>query len=74
VSTCTTKPMSLQDLGYVHAGVDDGWQLCDSFHVMPSNTSAFHDAGGHPIVNTTKFPDLKALSSYAESKDILLGW
>jgi hypothetical protein len=66
--------MSLQDLGYVHAGIDDGWQLCDSFRVMPSNASAFHDADGHPIVNTTKFPDLKALSSYAESKGILLGW
>ena len=66
--------MSLQDLGYVHAGIDDGWQLCDSYHVMPSNASAFHDADGRPIVNATKFPDLKALSSYAESKNILLGW
>ena len=72
--TCTTKSMSLQDLGYVHAGVDDGWQSCDSFHVMPSNTSVFHDADGRPIVNKTKFPNLKDLSSYADAKNILLGW
>ena len=72
--TCATKSMSLQELGYVHAGVDDGWQSCDSFHVMPSNTSVFHDADGRPIVNKTRFPDLKGLSLYADTKNILLGW
>ena len=73
-AACTTQVMSLQDLNYVHAGIDDGWQLCDSYSVMPSNTSVFHDGDGRPIVNLTKFPDLKALSSYAASKEILLGW
>ena len=27
-----------------------GWQMCDSYRVMPSNSSAFHDAQGAPIV------------------------
>lgn len=36
------------------AGIDDGWQECDGYHVMPSNASAFHDGDGRPIVNKTK--------------------
>jgi hypothetical protein len=65
---------SLVDLGYVHAGVDDGWQLCDSFRVLPSNSSAFHDAGGIPIVNGSKFGDLAALAAHARSLNASLGW
>lgn len=67
-------PSSLLDLGYVHAGIDDGWQECASYTVEPSGAPAFHDASGKPIVNSTKFPDLKALSAYASSKGIALGW
>ena len=36
------------------AGIDDGWQACESYHVMPSNATAFHGADGIPIVNKTK--------------------
>jgi len=68
------KAMSLLDLGYTRAGIDDGWQMCDSYRVMPSNSSAFHDAQGAPIVNESKFPDLRALTDYATSKRVLLGW
>ena len=42
-AACTSEPMSLLDLGYAHAGIDDGWQECDGYSVMPSNTSAFHE-------------------------------
>ena len=42
---------SLADLGYVSAGVDDGWQACGA-----GVQGSFHDAEGRPIVNTTRFP------------------
>ena len=73
-TAAVTAPVSLLDLGYQRAGIDDGWQECDSFTVEPSSSPAFHDEHGKPIVNTSKFPDLKLLSSYASSKSILLGW
>lgn len=60
---CSDEHKSLLDLGFVHAGIDDGWQACGSFTVEPSGAPAFHDAAGKPIVNATKFPDLKALRS-----------
>ena len=44
-------PTSLADLGYVSAGVDDGWQACGA-----GVQGSFHDAEGRPIVNTTRFP------------------
>ena len=69
-----TAPVSLLGLGYTRAGVDDGWQDCASYTVEPSGSPAFHDEHGTPIVNTTKFPDLKSLSAYASSKSVLLGW
>ena len=65
---------SLVELGYTHAGIDDGWQECNSYHVLPSNSSVFHDVNGIPIVNKTKFPDLKALSAYATVQGVELGW
>eukprot|EP01051_Picozoa_sp_SAG22_P006399 SAG22_NODE_418_length_10750_cov_11.722280_6_plen_202_part_00 len=53
----------------------DGWQQCGAYDVWPSNSSAFHDASGTPIVNKTKFPlGLKSLSEYAASNGIELGW
>ena len=66
--------VSLLDLGYNRAGMDDGWQQCDSYRVFPSNSSAFHDATGRPIVNRSKFPDLAALSAYIKSKGLLPGF
>ena len=66
--------MSLVELGYDHAGIDDGWQACDSFTVEPSGSPAFHDATGKVNVNTTLFPDLKALTGYAAAKQVKLGW
>ena len=64
---------SFVDLGFVHAGVDDGWQECESYRVMPSNSSAFHGADGNPIVNRSKFPDLPALVKYAAARAGLWG-
>lgn len=52
-------------------GVDDGWQQCGAGSELPSS---FHDASGKPIVNTTKFPNLKQMSADAAEKGFLLGW
>lgn len=66
----------LAALGYVHAGIDDGWQACDSYTVTPSNSPAFHDAHGVPIVNATKFPDtsLKSMVAHGTTKGLKVGW
>jgi hypothetical protein len=56
-------PTSLVDLGFVHVGIDDGWQACGTGR-MVNNKSSFHAADGTPLVNKTKFPDLKAMVDY----------
>jgi len=37
---------SLLDLGFVHAGIDDGWQACNS----GPGGKGFHNASGYPNV------------------------
>lgn len=61
---------SLLDLGYASAGIDDGWQKCES---GPGGVG-FHDADGNPIVDTSKFPNLKAMTAKARSLGIVPGW
>ena len=50
-------PLSLVDLGYTHAGVDDGWQLCGS-----GAAGGFHNASGYPNIDPAK---VRALLSCA---------
>ena len=64
------KPTSLVDLGFVDAGIDDGWQACYS---GPGGVG-FHNASGYPIVNTTRFPDLRALTARARALGVRPGW
>ena len=61
---------SLLDLGYNHAGIDDGWQKCGS----GPNGKGFHNASGFPNVNTDIFPDMKAMASMATSLGLVPGW
>ena len=63
-------PTSLLDLGYSSAGIDDGWQKCNS---GPGGVG-FHDATGRPIVDTAKFPDMKAMTEKARALGITPGW
>jgi alpha-galactosidase len=63
-------PTSLLDLGYSSAGIDDGWQKCNS---GPGGVG-FHDAKGYPIVDTSKFPSMKAMTAKATSLGITPGW
>lgn len=66
---------TLADLGFVSVGVDDGWQSCNDgvFHDGVFH-GVFHDAAGIPQLNRTRFPNLHALSHYAHSRGIKLGW
>ena len=65
------SPLSLLDLGYSRIGIDDGWQACNTGSEPPSS---FHDSTGKPLVNKTKFPDLRKLSDYAASQGVELGF
>jgi alpha-galactosidase len=60
-TTPTWATKSLRQLGFTHIGLDDCWQNCTGPH------GSFHDpaAGGAPIVNTSRFPSLKAMAAKA---------
>lgn len=60
---------SLLDVGYTRVGLDDNWQSCGE-----GVNGSFHDAAGRPLINPSRFPDMKAFNSYAHSKGVLTGW
>lgn len=45
------KPMSLAEVGYNDAGLDDVWQKCGSYG---PNNRTYHDAQGNPVVDEVK--------------------
>ena len=59
---------SLLDVGYSHIGIDDGWQACGK-----GVNHSFHDAEGRPIINLTRFPDMRAMNIEAHSKGVKMG-
>lgn len=63
-------PTSLFDLGYTTAGIDDCWQKCNS---GPGGVG-FHDATGYPVVDTSLFPDMRAMTSKAKTLGLTAGW
>jgi hypothetical protein len=49
-------PTSLADLGFDRVGIDSGWSACSG------PNGSWHDGTtGQFIINTTKFPDMKAM-------------
>jgi hypothetical protein len=58
--------LSLQQLGYNHVGIDDGWQECGAGSELPTS---FHDAAGTPLVNKSRCSlaetDIKLNGAYA---------
>jgi|EP01047_Picozoa_sp_COSAG01_P018717 hypothetical protein len=60
---------SLWEVGYTHIGIDDGWQACGT-----GFNGSFHDAHGKPLINLTRFPDMKAMNAEAHSKGVKMGW
>mmetsp|Transcript_42432 Transcript_42432/g.99839 ORF Transcript_42432/g.99839 Transcript_42432/m.99839 type:complete len:180 (-) Transcript_42432:958-1497(-) len=65
------KPTSLADLGYTDAGLDDCWQLCGSYG---SENYTYHDSNGRPQVDTSKFPDLKAMTDAGHALNLTVGF
>ena len=61
---------SLCDLGYCNVGLDDGWQQCKS-HAAAMH---YHDSEGRPVVDTKRFPNLKALTDHAHDLGLTAGW
>ena len=68
-SPWTGARLSLADLGFARAGVDDGWQSCGEGY-----EGSFHAADGTPLVNASRFPDLAALVRYGRGKGLKMGW
>lgn len=64
------RPTSLVDLGYTHAGIDDGWQQCGS---GPTG-KGFHNGSGYPMVDAAKFPDMLGLTNAARQLNVTPGW
>jgi len=64
-------PTSLLDLGYTDVGLDDAWQLCGSYG---PNHNTYHDETGAPVVDTSIFPDFKAMTNFAHSLNLTAGW
>ena len=60
---------SLLDHGYASIGLDDNWQKCGA-----GINGSFHDADGHPIVDETKFPSMKAMCDYGHKQSVKMGW
>lgn len=53
-------------------GLDDHWQACGSPDAAPG--MHYHDAEGSPIVDTSVFPDFKAMTDHAHSLNLTSGW
>jgi len=62
--------VSLADIGYTRPGLDDCWQLCNS----GPGGKGFHDANGNPIIDTSKFPDMKKMTTHAHTNGLLPEW
>lgn len=61
--------VSLCDLGYCTAGIDEGWEGCG----LGVNGTQ-HYLNGTPAVNPKTFPDMKGLVDYGHSKGVKMGW
>lgn len=65
----SSTPQSLLTLGYKFAGLDDGWQACGA-----GVNGSFHAADGYPLVDMSKFPDMRAMVSKAHKLKLKAGF
>ena len=61
--------ISLLDVGYNNCGLDDNWQACGA-----GPQDSFNDENGAPLINTTTFPDMKAMTDHGHSLGLRVGW
>jgi len=64
-----SRGSTLKDVGYINVGLDDYYQLCHA-----GAAGSFHNASGYPIIDHTKFPDMKAMTDHAHSLGLRMGW
>ena len=63
-------PTSLADLGYATVGIDAGWAACGK-----GVNGSYHDSDGNPIIDTSRFPDMRGLVHLASTLyNISMGW
>jgi alpha-galactosidase len=60
---------SLFAAGYTDVGIDDAWEACGA-----GVNGSYHDRSGRPLINTTRFPDMAALTRYARSRGATMSW
>ena len=46
-----------------------GWQACGT-----GFNGSFHDRAGKPLINLTRFPDMKKMNTQAHAKGVKMGW
>jgi len=61
--------VSLCDLGYCTAGIDEGWEGCGQ-----GVNGTQHYVNGTPAANPVTFPDMQGLVDYSHSKGVKMGW
>ena len=60
IASSRSPPPSPPPGRYNRAGLDDAWQACfTGVEGTGAKTRSFHDVQGHPLVNTSRFPDMK---------------
>ena len=64
-----TGRVSLCDLGYCTAGLDEGWEGCGR-----GINGTQHYLNGTPATDTQRFPDMQGLVDYGHSKGVRMGW
>jgi hypothetical protein len=62
-----SRGVSLADLGYSDAGIDDGWQKCGSYG---PNEYRYHDGAGAPVVDEGKFPSMTSLTELVRTNPV----
>ena len=78
--TDQSRGISLLELGFSDVGVDDGWQACGTGVLLDNATAhcepfcaSFHAADGTPLLNHSKFQDLKTMVDYGHGKGTTMG-
>ena len=64
-----SRGVSLLEAGYENCGLDDYYQACKT-----GVQGSFHNASGYPLIDKTKFPDMKAMTDHAHSIGLKMGW
>lgn len=64
-----TGNVSLLDIGYARCGLDDNWQACGT-----GLSGSFHSSSGQPLINRSRFPDMKSMVDLGHSLGLAVGW